>query len=71
MAAQQTVPEDEEDEPTDRRYCTLGMKTIERLKKLKKRGSHGTSVPKIMTAMIEAGVREAHKAGYLTDEDMA
>ena len=70
MAAKQPVPEDEEDEPTDRRYCTLGLKTIERLKKLRKRGSHGTSVPKIMAAMIKSGIREAHKDGYLTDDDM-
>lgn len=62
---------DDQEEPNKRCYCTLSLKTIERLRKLKKRSTHGTSVPKIMTAMIEAGVREAHKAGYLTDDDMS
>ena len=70
MADDEAVPDEEEEEPNLRRYCTLSVKTIERLEKLKKRGTHGTSVPKIMTMMIEAGVREAHKVGYLTDEDM-
>ena len=70
MVDDEAVPDEEEEEPNVRRYCTLSVKTIDRLKKLKKRGTHGTSVPKIMTAMIEAGVRKAHKADYLTDEDM-
>lgn len=68
--ADDVASDDEKDEPTTRRYCTLSLKTLERLRKLKKRGAHGTSVPRIMTAMIEAGVRSAHKDGYLTDEDM-
>ena len=62
--------EEEEEEPAVRRYCTLSTRTLERLQKLKKRGTHGTSVPRIMTSMIEAGVRQAHKDGYLTDDDM-
>ncbi len=70
MADDKITPEEEEEEPNVRRYCTLSVKTIDRLKKLKKKGSHGTSVPKIMTSMIEAGVRAAYKDGYLTDEDM-
>ena len=70
MADDETTPEEEEEEPNVRRYCTLSVKTVDRLRKLKKKSTHGTSVPKIMTAMIETGVREAHKAGYLTDEDM-
>ena len=71
MADHDTTPdEEEEEEPNQRRYCTLSVKTIERLRKLKKKGTHGTSVPKIMTTMIEVGVRRAHKDGYLTDEDM-
>jgi hypothetical protein len=71
MADDKIVTEEEEEEPNVRRYCTLSVRTVERLTKLRKKSTHGTSVPKIMTAMIEAGVREAHKAGYLTDEDMA
>ena len=70
MADEDLTADDEDEEPNMRRYCTLSVKTVERLKKLKKRGSHGTSVPKIMTTMIEAGVRQAHKDGYLSDEDM-
>jgi hypothetical protein len=62
--------EEEEEEPNVRRYCTLSVKSIDRLRKLKKRATHGTSVPKIMTFMIEAGIRQAHKDGYLSDEDM-
>lgn len=70
MVKRDNPPEEEEEEPNVRRYCTLSVKTVDRLTKLRRRGSHGTSVPKIMTAMIEAGVRAAHKDGYLTDEDM-
>lgn len=69
MAAQDDTADDA-DEPAKRRYCTLAVKTLVRLEKLKKRGTHGTSVARIMTAMIEAGVRDAHKAGYLSDDDM-
>jgi hypothetical protein len=67
----ETIDDDDKDEPGARRYCTLGNKTIARLRKLKKRGTHGSSIPKIMTALIEAGIRDAHKAGYLTDDDMS
>ena len=71
MADNEALPEEEEEEePNVRRYCTLSVKTINRLRKLKKRATHGTSVPKIMTTMIETGVWQAHKDGYLTDEDM-
>ena len=71
MADDDTTPEEEEEEePNVRRYCTLSVKTINRLRLLKKRGTHGTSVPKIMTMMIEIGVRQIHKDGYLTDDDM-
>ena len=61
--------EDEEEGPTERRYCTLGTVTIRRLKALAKRGTHGPSVPKIMTAFIEQGVREAIEKNYLKIED--
>jgi hypothetical protein len=70
MADREPKSDDDDEEPNRRRYCTLSDKTIERLTKLRKRATHGTSVPKIMTAMIEAGVRQAHKDGYLTDDDM-
>lgn len=63
--------DEESEEPGRRRYCTLSIKTLERLQRLKVRSTHGRSVPAIMTGMIEAGIRAAHKDGYLTDEDMS
>ncbi|MBL6928798.1 MAG: hypothetical protein ISR44_06455 [Rhodospirillales bacterium] len=70
MADNKPESEDGEEEQNVRRYCTLSLKTLERIRKLRRRETHGTSVPKIMTSMIEAGVRQAHKDGYLTDDDM-
>ena len=65
-----SAAEDEEEGlPTERRYCTLASVTIRRLKVLAKRGTHGPSVPKIMTAFIEQGVREAIEKKYLKVED--
>ena len=58
---------DAEDEdrpiPTKRRACTLAVATIERLERLK--GTHGTTVAGVMTTLIEAGIREAMKEGFL------
>ena len=63
--------EDEEELPGRRRYCTLSLKTINRLNKLKNAGIYGRSVPFLMTRFIEDGLRAAHREGYLTDEDMS
>lgn len=62
---------DEEDEgpPNQRRYCTLAPITIRRLGVLAKRGTHGTSIPKVMAAFIEEGVRIAIREGFLKIED--
>jgi hypothetical protein len=54
---------------TERKTCTLAVLTIRRLERLAKRATHGTSVPKIMTNFIEAGVRQAINEGYLRPDD--
>jgi hypothetical protein len=60
-----------EDKPiaTTRKPCTIAMLTLRRLERLAKIGSHGTSVPAIMTNFIEAGVRDALEKGYIRLED--
>jgi hypothetical protein len=67
------VAEEEEESgpPNERKYCTLAPITIRRLRILAKKGTHGTSVPKVMTALIEAGVRDAIEKHYLSLEDGA
>jgi hypothetical protein len=51
--------------PTKRRTCTLAVVTIERLEKLKRRGTHGTTIAAVMTSLIESGVRQAMTEGFL------
>jgi hypothetical protein len=65
------VADDGEDKPipTVRRSCTLAAVSLRRLKRLKVRGSHGTSVAAIMTTFIEAGLREANEKRYIRFED--
>ncbi len=55
--------------PSKRKACTLALVTLARLERLKRLGSHGTTVSGIMTAFIEAGVREVAKEGYIRLED--
>ena len=57
------------DSQSERKYCTLSPITVSRLRILAKRGTHGTSVPKVMTTMIEQGVRDAIEKNYLKIED--
>jgi hypothetical protein len=58
------------DEPkTDRKACTLAVATIRYLERLSKKGTHGTSVPKVMTTLIEDGVRRAIESGYIKLEE--
>jgi hypothetical protein len=61
-------PEGEEAK-TERRSCTLAFLTIRRLERLAKLATHGTSVPKVMTNLIEAGIRTAINEGYIRLED--
>jgi hypothetical protein len=57
--------EEASDPANERKYCTLAPITIRRLKILAKKGTHGTSVPKVMSSLIEEGVRTAIKEGFL------
>ena len=61
--------DEDNDPPNERRYCTLSPITVRRLQLLAKRGTHGTSVPKVMTTMIEQGIRDAIEKDYLKIED--
>jgi hypothetical protein len=50
---------------TERRPCTLSVATIRYLEKLALSGTHGSSVPDVMTSLIESGVRQAIKDGFV------
>lgn len=63
------MPADEKPIATIRKPCTLTVLTFRRLERLKRIGSHGASVPAIMTNFIEAGVRDAIEKGYIRLED--
>jgi hypothetical protein len=65
------MADDAEPEPkTDRKCCTLGMATIRYLELLAKKGTHGRRVPKVMTALIEEGVRQAIREGFIKATDL-
>jgi hypothetical protein len=64
------VPTDDDKPiPTKRRACTLAVLTLGRLERLKRRGTHGTTIAGVMTTFIEAGVRDAIEKGYIRLED--
>lgn len=66
------MADDEDDDGgTERRKCTLSKATIRYLEKLSKRGTHGTSVSKVMSSLIEEGIRQAIKDKFITQEDDA
>jgi hypothetical protein len=44
---------------TKRETCTLSVATVRYLHALSNKGTHGTSVPGVMTTLIEQGVRQA------------
>jgi hypothetical protein len=50
---------------TDRRPITLAVATWEYLDQLSKLGTHGTSVPDVTKTLIEEGIRQAIKDGFL------
>ena len=56
---------------TDRRPITLALATWEYLDQLSKLGTHGTSVPDAAKALIEEGVRQAIKDGFLKQRPAA
>jgi hypothetical protein len=63
------IPLDEEEQGNQRKYCTLSPPVIRRLERLAKDGSYGTTVPRVMAALIEEGIRLAKKDGYLSQKD--
>ena len=56
---------------TDRRPITLAVATWAFLDQLSKLGTHGTSVPDVAKALIEEGIRQAIKDGFLKQRDAA
>jgi hypothetical protein len=54
---------------TDRRPITLANITWDYLEELSKRGTHGTSVPDVAKSLIEEGVRQAIKDGFLKPKE--
>ncbi len=62
--------EDDTAEPrTERRPCTLAAETIRYLEALSKKGTHGRGVSKVMTTLIEQGVRRAIREGFIKQFD--
>jgi hypothetical protein len=56
---------------TDRRPLTLAVATWAYLDQLSKLGTHGTSVPDVAKTLIEEGIRQAIKDGFLKREPAA
>jgi hypothetical protein len=56
---------------TDRRPITLAVATWQYLDQLSKLGTHGTSVPDVAKALIEEGIRQAIKDGFLKQRPVA
>ena len=54
---------------TERLQVYLSLKTHAFLSVLLDKGTHGTSVPDVAKTLIELGIREAIKEGFLTEED--
>ena len=50
---------------TDRRPITLAVATWNYLDQLSKLGTHGTCVPDVAKTLIEEGIRQAIKEGFL------
>jgi hypothetical protein len=50
---------------TERRPITLAVATWDYLDQLSKLGTHGTSVPDVAKTLIEDGIRQAIKDGFL------
>lgn len=56
---------------TERRPITLAVATWQYLEQLSKLGTHGTSVPDVTKTLIEVGIRQAIKDGFLTQRASA
>jgi hypothetical protein len=50
---------------TERKPITLAVATWEYLEELSRLGTHGTSVPDVAKTLIEDGIRQAIKDGFL------
>jgi hypothetical protein len=61
--------EDEDAEKPTRKKCTLSLATLRYLEALAKKGTHGSSVPKVMTTLIEQGVRRAIREDFIKKFD--
>ena len=48
-----------------RKTCTLSPRTIRYLEKLAEVGTHGSKVALVMTRLIEEGVRQAIRDGFI------
>ncbi len=57
--------ESKSDPGTERKPCTLALETIRYLEALSKKGTHGRGVSKVMTTLIEQGVRQAIREGFI------
>ncbi len=56
---------------TDRLQVTLDLKTLEFLKVLGSKGTHGKDDKAAARTLIEQGIREAIREGFLTPRDVA
>src|SRR5262245_3243656 len=56
---------------TDRRPITLAVATWDYLDQLSKLGTHGTSVPDVAKTLIEDGIRQAIRDGFLKQRPAA
>lgn len=63
--------EDKSEAGTERKACTLTVETIAYLERLSRKGTHGKGISKVMTTLIEQGVRNAIREGFIkqTDDD--
>jgi hypothetical protein len=55
---------------TERLQVMLALKTHALLAILADKGMHGTSPTDVAKSLIELGIREARKDGFLTDDDL-
>jgi hypothetical protein len=56
----------EEKTPTERFQTTLSVETHEYLRELMRKGTHGSSVPAVGRALIEEGIRNAIREGFIS-----
>jgi hypothetical protein len=56
---------------TERRPLTLAVATWAYLDQLSKLGTHGTSVPDVAKTLIEEGIRQAIRDGFLKQRPAA